>query len=429
MMRFKEKAALLFAAACFAFTGCGGGGTTTEATGETSPQAAGEEKASGETIKIGLINDQTGDYSMACIPKLHASQLAVEEINNSGGINGKKIELITADTQSDQNKYQEMSEKLILEDEVDVVIGGYLSPGREAVRAVAEKENALYIWDEQYEGGDASHNTFCFGPVPEQQISTLSEAMVKRYGKKAYIISPNYNFGQITGAWFDKCIKELGGEIVGEEYIDLSVSQFESTIANIKAANPDFLVCITIGNPQSSFYEQWAKTGIKGLPMCSTVCLAQTYEHKRFTPPALENMHITTPFMEEMQTDKAKDFVAKFKAKFPDEEYIGQEAECAYDAVYLYKAAVEKAGSTNVEDVIKAFESDEITFDSPSGTIKVDGATHQAYRNLTLAICDKDHKISFADTWENVAPNWLSKDMNIDLRKEAPNKQFTPLGE
>ena len=409
-----KKLMSIFMAAALAVTiaGCG-----------SSSSKSGE----GETIKIGYLQDQSGEFSVATLPKYHAAQLAVEEINKDGGILGKQVELIAPDTQSDTTKAQEMAKKLILEDKVDVLMGGYSSPGREAIRSIVEQQNQLFMYNNQYEGGDASHNVFCTGLVPETQISTLMEAMVKDYGKKIYIIAADYNFGQISGAWTKKVVEEYGGEIVGEEYIPLSVSQFSSTISKIKQANPDVLVTYLVGTAQSSFYEQWATAGIKNLPMASTINMTQTYEHKRFQPPAMANMHATTNYMEELDTEASNKFKENYYKKFPDDEYIGEETEAEYTGIYLYKEAVEKAGTTDVEKVIEAFESGEISYDGPAGTVTIDGATHQAIRDLRLVKCDENHKISFLQEWKAVKPDWLSEEMDVDLRKSAPNKQFTPI--
>ncbi len=104
---------------------------------------------------------------------------------------------------------------------------------------------------------------------------TLIKSMIKKYGPNIYTIAADYNFGQITAQWVKKTAEENGGKIIGEEFIPLSVSQFSSTISKIQQAKPDVLVTLLVGVPQSSFYEQWSKSGIKGLPMATTVNMAQ----------------------------------------------------------------------------------------------------------------------------------------------------------
>lgn len=418
------SAMLAAAVAAFSLTACSGSDSGSSG---SSAASGGSGASGGDTIKIGVLEDISGDNSLVGVQKYHGAQLAIEEINDAGGINGKQVEMIFADGQSDNNVYQEMMNKLILEDNVDVIMGCYTSASREAVRPIVEENNALLFYNNQYEGGVASHNVFCTGAIPEHQITTLMQGMIEEYGPKVYIIAADYNFGQISTMWVEQEISNNGGELVGEEFIPLEVSQFSSTIANIQAAQPDVLVTLLVGTAQSSFYEQWGTSGIEGCPMATTVNIAQGYEHLRFTPPALENMYVTATYVEELDTDASNAFKDRWHAKFPDEPYIGMEAESEYTGVYLYKAAVEKAGTTDVEAVIDALESGEISYDGPGGLVTVDGATHHAIRDVYLFKCNSDHSLTLEKTWEAVKPDWLSATKGIDLRAEAPNEQYTPL--
>ncbi|WP_217437488.1 urea ABC transporter substrate-binding protein [Paenibacillus sp. JMULE4] len=397
------------------------------ACGSSSPSSSDfGSDASNSPIKLGVLEDRSGDFALVGMQKYHAAELAVDEINKSGGLLGRQIEIVAPDTQSDNQRYQEMARKLILEDKVDVVMGGYTSASREAIRPIMEQNKMLYFYNNQYEGGVASKYTFATGAVPEHQVVTLIKSMIKKYGPNIYTIAADYNFGQITAQWVKKTAEENGGKIIGEEFIPLSVSQFSSTISKIQQAKPDVLVTLLVGVPQSSFYEQWSKSGIKGLPMATTVNMAQAYEHKRFKPPALANMYVTATFMEELETPEAKAFVKKWREKFPDEPYIGMEAEAQYTGVYLWAEAVKKAGTVEKEAVIKALESG-ISVDSPSGKTTIDPKTHHAIKNVYLAHADENHKITFPETFENVVPDWLSKEKGVDLTTKADNKQYTPL--
>lgn len=421
------SAMLAVTLAAFSLTACSGSsGESGSSSGSSSGASETTPSSDGDTIKIGVLEDISGDNSLVGVQKYHGAQLAIEEINAAGGINGKQVEMVFADGQSDNNVYQEMVNKLILEDNVDVIMGCYTSASREAVRPIVEENNALLFYNNQYEGGVASHNVFCTGAIPEHQITTLMQGMIEEYGPKVYIIAADYNFGQISTMWVEQEIEKNGGELVGEEFIPLEVSQFSSTIANIQSAQPDILVTLLVGTAQSSFYEQWGTSGIEGCPMATTVNIAQGYEHLRFTPPALENMYVTATYVEELDTEASNAFKDRWHAKFPDEPYIGMEAESEYTGVYLYKEAVEKAGTTEVEAVIDALESG-VSFDGPGGTVTIDGATHHAIRDVYLFKCNADHSLTLEKTWEAVKPDWLSKTKGIDLRVEAPNEQYTPL--
>lgn len=107
------------------------------------------------------------------MPKLHGSQLAVEEINKSGGILGRQIELIHLDPQGDNARYQEFGRRLLNRDKVDVLIGGITSASREALRPIVDRTTTPYFYTNQYEGGVCDASMISMGAVPEQQFSTL----------------------------------------------------------------------------------------------------------------------------------------------------------------------------------------------------------------------------------------------------------------
>ena len=396
------------------FTGCSAG--------------SGGSASSGKTIKIGIIDDKTGNNAAMGKPKIAAYQLAADEINKAGGILGKKVELEISDGQSDNTVYQQIANKMCQEGDISCVMGGLTSASREAIRPVFDKYKMLYFYNEQYEGGVADHYTFCTGAVPEQQIEPAFGDLVKQYGKKIYIIAADYNFGHISTQWMEASAKKYGCEIVGKEFIPMDVTNFSSTISNIESAKPDILVSFLVGSNHESFYEQWNSAGDSGLPIFSTTAICLSYEHKTFAPPTMENTYVLAPYLEELDTDAAKAFTKRFRAKFStkDYPYIHMEVETAYDAMYLYKAAVEKAGTTDTEKVISAFESGDISFDGPSGKVTMDPASHHTIRNFTLFKVNKDHSLSIEKTYNAVKPTFLTEDCGVDLRKSNPNKQFTP---
>ena len=229
------------------------------------------------------------------------SSSPAEEINKAGGIAGRPLELVTYDTQSDNTRYQEFMRRVLQRDKVDVVFAGFSSASREAYRPIVDQFNGFAFYNNQYEGGVCDGHMIVTGAVPEQQFSTLIPYMMEKYGKNVYTLAADYNFGQISAEWVRKIVKENGGKMVGEEFIPLGVSQFSQTIQNIQKAKPDFVVTLLVGTAQASYYEQAASANVN-LPMASSVNVGQGYEHKRFKPPSLKDMYVTTNYIEEIDT-------------------------------------------------------------------------------------------------------------------------------
>ena len=386
--------------------------------------ATGSTQAAEPPLKVGLLEDVSGDLAFMGMPKLHGSQLAVEEINKSGGILGRQIELIHLDPQGDNARYQEFGRRLLNRDKVDVLIGGITSASREALRPIVDRTTTPYFYTNQYEGGVCDASMVSMGAVPEQQFSTLIPWMVEKFGKKVYVIAADYNFGQISAEWNRKIMKDLGGEVVGEEFIPLGVSQFSQSIQNIQKAKPDFVVTLLVGTAQASYYEQAASANVN-LPMASSVNVGQGYEHKRFKPTSLKDMYVTTNYIEEIDTPKSKEFYAKFKAKFPSEPYVNQEAENSYLAVYLYKQMVERAKSTNRDEIRKVIAMGDVCMDAPEGKVCIDPKSQHMSHTIYLAKVGADHSISFPKIWEDIKPYWLGE-AGCDLTKKDPMAQYTP---
>ncbi|KQT48968.1 urea ABC transporter substrate-binding protein [Aureimonas sp. Leaf454] len=378
-----------------------------------------------EAIKLGVLEDQSGDFAVATIGKVHGIELATEEINAAGGIAGRPLELVVYDTQSDNTRYQEFMRRVLQRDKVDAVFAGFSSASREAYRPIVNQFDGLAFYNNQYEGGVCDANMIVTGAVPEQQFSTLIPYMMETYGKKVYTIAADYNFGQISAEWVRNIVKENGGEMVGEEFIPLGVSQFSQTIQNIQAAKPDVLVTLLVGTAQASYYEQAGAANLK-VPMASSVNVGQGYEHKRFKPPSLSNMYATVNYIEEVDTPASKAFVEKWHKKFPDEPYINQEAENSYTAVYLYKSMIERAGGKTDKESLRAeIAKGDVCFDAPEGKVCLDPKSQHMSHTIYLAKVGEDHSISFPKVWDDIKPYWLG-DAGCDLTKNDPSEQYTP---
>src|ERR1700686_2740756 len=187
--------------------------------------AAGSAYAA-DPIKLGVLADQSGDFSLATIGKVHGIQLATDEINAAGCISGRKLELVIYDTQSDNTRCQEFMRRVLQRDKVNVVFAGFSSASREAYRPIVDQLDGFAFYNNQYEGGVCDGHMIVTGAVPEQQFSTLIPYMMEKYGKNVYTLAADYNFGQISAEWVRNIVKENGGKMAGEEFIPLGLWEF-----------------------------------------------------------------------------------------------------------------------------------------------------------------------------------------------------------
>lgn len=432
-------------------------------------------------IKIGLLEDRSGNFALFGIPKHHGTLLAIKEINEgytlpggptgpgglgvfskcasippvenikdgvidkggslkdagvvfndtdeilvkSGekGLLGRKVELIDPDPQSDNRRFQSLTNRLIMDEQVDVIMAGFASAEREAIRPIMDKNKQLYFYNNQYEGGVADKYTFCTGAVAEQQIIPAMQYCVANFGPRFYILAADYNFGQLSAMWSRAMAPIVGAKVIGEEFIPLSVSQFSSTIARVQKAKPDWLMMYITGANHSNYYPQANAAGVK-FPMGSSINMAQGYEHLRFSAPALSGMYVAVNYMEEIPTKRNQSFVKRWREMFPKEPYISQQAQNAYIAIHLYAKAARLAGTTDQQKVLEALESG-MGMEAPEGWVFMDPATHHLSHYIRMARCDDNHNISFVKEWPTVEP-WWTRRLGTNLVKHPEFKQYTP---
>lgn len=345
------------------------------------------------TIKLGSILDTSGAFDAYGKPMDLAAKLAVEEINAGGGLNGRKVEMISYDTQSDMALYTQYGQQLVRKDKVDVVHGGILSASREAIRQTLRRSNTLYFYNVLYEGGVCDRNIFITGVTPAQQVAVLIPQVVKKWGKKIYVLAADYNYGQITARWVKKYAGMAGGSTVQIDYFPLDVSDFGSTITKIQAAAPDIVVSVLVGGAHLSFYRQWAAAGMnKRIPMASTT-LGVGNEHKVLTKEEGDGIMVAYNYSLELETPENKAFVERWTRKYGDTKAIHEIAVSHYQGLHLWAEAVRKAKTHERMPVIETLEGG-LSINGPTGKVTIDPQTHHATLNVHLMeIRDQKMKI------------------------------------
>jgi len=383
-----------------------------------------------DTITIGILEDRSGNFALVGSPKYKASMLAVEEINEQGGIDGRQIETFAPDPQSDNQRYKELTRQAVQQENVDALWAGYSSATRETIRPTIDRTDQLYFYTTQYEGGVCDRNVFAVGPTARQQLGMVLPYLVDEFGTDIYTIAADYNFGQLSADWVKVLAEENGATVLDEEFIPLSETDFGSTINRIQDAEPDFVMSMLVGANHTSFYEQKASAGLD-VPIGTSTAMAQGYEHRRLEPPAMANIYAGVNYMEELPTKRNTEdggFVDRYYEKYPDAPYLNEEAENNYFSIYMYKQAVEQAGTTDQAEVKAALESG-ITHPAPEAPegeeITLVPETHHVNHHMWAMRADEEHNIEAVD--DRVIPEkFLKETVGCDLTTEDEETQYTP---
>jgi urea transport system substrate-binding protein len=340
--------------------------------------------ASGDTIKVGVLHSLSGTMSISEVSVKDATLLAIEEINAAGGVLGKMLEPVVEDGASDWPTFAEKSTKLIQQDGVAVVFGCWTSSSRKAVLPVFESLNSLLFYPVQYEGLEQSPNIFYTGAEPSQQIVPAVDYLLAQGKKKIYLLGSDYVFPRTANQIIKAQLAANGAELAGEEYVALGGTEFSTIISKIQAAQPDAIFNTLNGDSNVAFFKQFKDAGFtaEALPVLS-VSVAEE-EVRGIGAEYLAGHLVSWNYYQTTDTPENEKFVAAYKAAYGADRVTADPIEAGYFGVYLWKALVEKAGTTDVAAVRAAAQTNEIEFAAPEGMVKIDGETQHTWKTVRI---------------------------------------------
>jgi urea transport system substrate-binding protein len=420
-MQFKPRLWLLaLAAVALVAAGCGGGGDDNGGGGGGSTAAKDTSP-----ITVGSILDRTGPLNIYGTAMNDATNMAIDDINDNGGVLGRKLKLVSYDAQSAQEKYAQYANRLALQDKAAVVMGGITSASREAIRPIFDRTKTLYFYNEQYEGGVCDANNYDTGVVPSQQLKALIPYAIQKYGKKLYVLAADYNYGQISAKWVEKYAKEAGGQVVKTDFIPLDSSDFGSIVDDLQKAKPDVVVSLLVGGNHIAFYRQFASTGLGSSMHIVSPTFGLGNEQVVLSPKESKGIVVAYPYFQELDNDTNSSFVDAWHQRYgADYPYITDSAVTVWNGWHLWADAVNKAGSLDRAKVDEALQSD-MSIDSPSGNVTLDGASHHVTQGISIAVTNGQKGFKVITTKQDVPPAY--EQQVCDLKSDpSTNKQFTP---
>ena len=361
------------------------------------------------TVTVGDLHSATGTMAISEIGSIQAELLAIEQINAMGGVLGRKIEVIKEDGTSDWPTFAEKSRKLLVKDKVAAVFGCWTSASRKAVLPVFEKENGLLYYPTFYEGLEQSKNVIYTGQEATQQIIAGLDWVTKTKGAKTFfLIGSDYIWPRTSNKIARKHIENvLKGKVVGEEYYPLGHTNFRSLINKVKLAKPDVIYSIVVGGSNVSWFKQLKAADITGDKWTLLTISTTEDEVKGIGGDSVVNFYSAMKYFQTLKNPNNEKFVAAFKAKYGADSVIGDVTQAAYLGPWLWKAAVEKAGSFDVDKVVAASPGIELKT-APEGYVKVH-ANHHLWSKLRIGRWRKDGQVDVVYESGLIEPNPFPK--------------------
>jgi len=363
------------------------------------------------TVKVGILHSVTGTMAISETGSVQAEKLAIDQINAMGGVLGRKIEFIQEDGASDWPTFAEKAKKLLVNDKVASVFGCWTSASRKAVLPVFEQYNGMLYYPTFYEGLEESPNVIYTGQEATQQILAGIDWVVKeKKAKTFYLLGSDYIWPRTSNKIARKHIEKKGLKVVGEEYYPLGHTQFNSVINKIKLKKPDVIYAIVVGGSNVAFYKQLKAAGIdmtKEKPVLLTISVTED-EIRGIGGENIVGAYASMKYFQSLDNANNKAFVKAFKDKWGKDIVIGDVTQAAYLGPWLWKAAVEKAGSFDIDKIKKASPGIELKT-APEGYVRIHENHHLwSKTRIGLAQADGQYKLVY-ETKELMEPNPFPK--------------------
>lgn len=359
------------------------------AMGGLAPQAWAQNKKK-TPIKVGILHSLSGTMAISETSLKDVALMSIDEINRKGGVMGRPIEPVVVDPASNWPLFAEKARQLLTQDKVAVVFGCWTSVSRKSVLPVFEELNGLLFYPVQYEGEEMSRNVFYTGAAPNQQAIPAVEYLMSAEGggaKRFFLLGTDYVYPRTTNKILRAFLHSKGvqDQDIQEVYTPFSHSDYQTIVANIKqfAQGGKTTVISTInGDSNVPFYKELGNQGLKATDVPVMAFSVGEEELRGIdAKPLVGHLAAWNYFMSlKNPTNEAfkQAWFAYVKAKnLPGggKRVTNDPMEATYIGMHMWKQAVEKAGSVDVDKVRAAMIGQ--TFNAPDGfKIMMDGNHH-----------------------------------------------------
>ncbi|QDI92261.1 urea ABC transporter substrate-binding protein [Salicibibacter halophilus] len=361
---------------------------------------ANDESGEEEKIPVGILHSLSGTMAMSETSVMDAELMAIEEINEAGGVLGKELVPIIEDGASQPSTFSERASKLLQQDGVDVIFGGWTSASRKAMLPVLEGNNGLLFYPIQYEGMEASPNIFYNGAAPNQQIVPAVDWLLENKGDEFFLLGSDYVFPRLANQIISAQLEENDATLVDEQYTPMGHTDYNTVISRIQESKPSVIFNTLNGDSNVAFFQQLADAGIT--PDDVTVLSASVAEEEitGIGADAIEGHYASWNYFQSTDTAENEAFAENYQEAYGSDRVTGDPIEAGYFMVHLWAKAVEEAGTTDVDEVRAA--ADGIQFDAPNGTVTIDGDTQHVHKTVRIGEVQEDGQ--FEEVWNSGKP-------------------------
>lgn len=340
-------------------------------------------RAAGETpIKVGLISPLTGAWTV--YGKAHSAgfQLAADEINAAGGVLGRKIEVLVADSRTEPRIVVEQANRLVRQENVDFLAGTFSSAERNAAGPVVTAARKVLLYPTFYEGqeqkyypGVCNADIFMFGPEPTQQVWPHMEYMTKKFGNKFFFIGSDYVWPRVTNQFTKEKLKQLGGSVVGEVYIPFNTPQYDSALRQIRESKANIIFHTLTGSDTVNFRKQYVAAGMNKDFTLWTVDDEEVVT-SGLGPEVSAGTYVSFDYFMSIKNPNNRAFLDRFRAKYGNSALMNTVGVAMYNAAHMAAMSLTKSGKVSTSALREGLH--DLAFDkAPQGHVTMRGRDNQ----------------------------------------------------
>jgi urea transport system substrate-binding protein len=340
-------------------------------------------RATDRPLSVGVLHSFSGTMVLSEAPVADATLLAIEEINQRGGIRGRKVGAVVSDCCSDELMFAREAERLITEEKVSALFGCWTSASRKEVLPVLERHDHLLVYPVQYEGLEQSPHVVYTGATPNQQmLPAVRWAFHSLRARRFFLLGWDSVYSRAAHAVLREEIAALGGQIAGEEYLLPSSSDVSGVVRQILENKPEVILNTVSGD--------------RNIPLCRTLRAAGTtpdkvptiyfsvgeVELRNFTAREIVGDYAAWNYFQSLDLPQNQGFVSRFRKRYGPHRVLSDPMEAAYLGVHLWAQAAESAGSSEARAIREALRDQ--VFDAPEGLVRIDPDNQHTWKTARL---------------------------------------------
>jgi urea transport system substrate-binding protein len=343
-------------------------------------------------IIVGILHSQTGPMAISEQSMIDAEVLALEQLNQAGGLLGRPVRWVIADGGSDWNTFAREAERLIRDEKVSVIFGCWTSACRKGVLPVVEAANHLLLYPMAYEGMEQSPNIFYTGAAPNQQIIPAVQWCYETLGsRKFFLVGSDYIWPRCVNAIVKDQLVSLGAELVGEAYVPFGSTDVAATAAEIAAAKPDVILSSV---PGDSALPLARAIRARGLDPTTTPIMTFAIGENELRGEVAADMagqYAAWNYFQSIDRPANLAFVRAFQQRYGLDRTTSDVMVAAYNSVNLWAQAVRESGTTEIRQVRASLRHQSL--DAPEGVIAIDPETQHTWRPVFIGRIRTDGQV------------------------------------